>query len=63
MLSAGAKREVRENGEDELEVHLLWPDGFSAWVDRTELHLRPHTHMTLIKFYESKTRAAAKVKE
>ena len=57
-LLAGAKRQLGDNGVDELEVQILWPDEFSAWVDRIELHIRPHTHLTLIKFYESKTRAA-----
>ena len=57
MLSAGVKRKHVENGEDELEVQIMWPDQFSARVDRTELHMRPHTHLDLIKFYESKTRA------
>ena len=28
-----------------------------GWTE-VELHMRPHTHLALIKFYESKTRAA-----
>lgn len=53
---AGAKHTLGITGEDDLQLQILWPDAFSTWVDKSELHSRPHTHLSLIQFYESKTR-------
>ncbi len=49
---AGARHE--EN--DVLLLRIHWPDDFSAWVNRYALHVRPHCHMKLIDFYESKAK-------
>ena len=53
---AGAKHSTNSAGEDELQLQIAWPDSLSIWVDKRELHKRPHTHLSLIKFYESKTK-------
>ena len=53
---AGAKHSTNSAGEDELQLQIAWPDSLSMWVDKCELHKRPHTHLSLIKFYESKTK-------
>ena len=53
---AGAKHSTNSSGKDELQLQIAWPDRLSMWVDKLELHMRPHTHLSLIRFYESKTK-------
>lgn len=50
--STGARHEA----DDVLLLRIHWPDGHSAWVNRYALHVRPHCHLKLIDFYESKAK-------
>ena len=49
--ATGAKQE----GEV-MRLRLNWPDGQQEWVHHTALHMRPHWHMRMIAFYESKAK-------
>ena len=52
VCCAGARHEA----DDVLLLRIRWPDGFNSWVNRFALHVRPHCHMALIDFYESKAK-------
>ena len=39
-----------------LLLHVAWEDGFTEWVDHSELKARQHCKDELISFYESKIR-------
>ncbi|CAL8462305.1 g1837 [Coccomyxa elongata] len=47
---------ARHEADDVLLLRIHWPDGHSAWVNRYALHVRPHCHLKLIDFYESKAK-------
>ncbi|KAK9906666.1 hypothetical protein WJX75_005771 [Coccomyxa subellipsoidea] len=47
---------ARHEADDVLLLRIRWPDGFNSWVNRFALHVRPHCHMALIDFYESKAK-------
>ena len=40
-------------------LRLHWLDGHAEWVDHRALHVRPHWHLRMIAFYESKARKPA----
>ncbi|BDA46166.1 hypothetical protein COCOBI_08-2580 [Coccomyxa sp. Obi] len=47
---------ARHEEEDVLLLRIHWPDGHCAWINRYALHVRPHCHLKLIDFYESKAK-------
>jgi hypothetical protein len=41
-------------------LRLRWLDGHTEWVDHRALHVRPHWHLRMIAFYESRARKPAR---
>lgn len=42
--------------EGGMDLHVTWPDGYHAWIFNHHLKTRPHCHLKLIEFYESRTK-------